>query len=90
MAKVNDSFLDQLGRSPQVVALVNAKRDAVAAVIRATGPEDTRDYKRGIVTRGKIQNRRYVGLVVGTDKKTLLIESKLGVMARALRTVARG
>jgi len=90
MAKVNDRFFDELGRSPKVVALVNQKRDQIAAAARAGAPVSSGDYKRGIVTRGKIQNRRYVGLVVATDRKSLLIESQKGVLARALRSVGRG
>lgn len=90
MAKVNNKFFDQLGRSPKVVALVNQKRDQVAAAARAAAPVDSGDYRRGIVTRGKIQKKRYVGLVVATDPKSLLIESQRGVLARALRSISRG
>ncbi len=90
MAKFNDRFLDEMGRSPKVVALVNQKRDAVAAAARSSAPVDSGDYRRGIVTRGKIQKRRYVGLVVATDPKSLLIESRKGILARALRSVGRG
>lgn len=90
MAKVNNAFFDDLGRSPKVVALVNQKRDQVAEAARAAAPVDSGAYRRGIVTRGKVQKRRYVGLVVGTDRKTLILESKLGILARALRSVGRG
>lgn len=90
MAKFNDRFLDDLGRSPKVVALVNQKRDQIAVAARASAPVDSGDYKRGIVTRGKVQKRRYVGLVIATDKKSLLIESTYGTLARALRSVGRG
>lgn len=80
----NDSFFEQLGRSPGVVALVNTATEAIAATARGTAPTDTEDYRDGIVTEGKYQDR-YVGLVVGTDPKTMLIESKTGNLARALR-----
>lgn len=90
MAQVNNAFFDELGRSPKVVALVNQKRDQVAAAARAAAPVDSGDYKRGIVTRGKVEKRRYVGLVVATDRKSLLIESQKGVLARALRSINRG
>ncbi len=66
MAKVNNEFFDELGVSAPVIALVNQRRGAVASAIRASAPVGlTANYKRGIVERGKIQNRRYVGLVVG-------------------------
>lgn len=90
MAKVNNAFFEELGRSPKVVALVNQKRDQVAAAARAAAPVDSGDYKRGIVTRGKVEKRRYVGLVVATAPKSLLIESQRGVLARALRSISRG
>lgn len=90
MATVNDRFFRELGRMPGVVALVNQSRDAVASVARATAPVDSADYKRGIVTGGKIQKDRYVGLVKATDPKSLLIESQKGILARALRAVGRG
>lgn len=90
MAKVNNAFFDELGTSPKVVALVNRTRDQVAAAARAAAPVDSGDYKRSIVTRGKTQKKRYVGLVVATDRKSLLIESQKGVLARALRSVGRG
>lgn len=90
MAQVNNAFFDQLGRSPAVIAIVNQKRDRVASAARAGAPVESGDYRRGIVTRGKFQRNRYVGLVVATDAKSLLIESQKGVLARALRSVGRG
>lgn len=90
MAKVNNAFFDELGTSPKVIALVNQTRDHVAAAARAAAPVDSGDYRSGIVTRGKTQRKRYVGLVVATDPKSLLIESQKGVLARALRSVGRG
>lgn len=90
MATINNAFFDKLGREPAVIALVNQKRDQVAAAARAAAPVDSGDYKRGIVTRGKVEKTRYVGLVVATDPKSLLIESQKGVLARALRSVGRG
>lgn len=90
MATINNAFFEQLGRSAGVVALVNQKRDQVAAAARAAAPTDSGDYRRGIVTRGKVEKKRYVGLVVATDPKSMIIESKLGVLARALRSINRG
>jgi hypothetical protein len=87
---INNVFFEKLGRDPAVVALVNQKRDQIAAVARSTAPVGDGDYKRGIVTRGKIDKKRYVGLVVATDRKSLIIESKLGVLARAVRAARRG
>lgn len=87
--KFNNDYFDELSRSPGVIALVDQVTEAVAATARSTAPEDTGDYKDGIKTSGKMQ-RRYVGLVQGTDKKTMIIESKTGNLARALRAHAKG
>jgi hypothetical protein len=80
----NSAFFEALGRSPGVVGLVDAAAEKIAATARSTAPVDSGDYKRGIETSGKYQDR-YVGLVVGTDPKTMLIESKTGNLARAVR-----
>lgn len=85
----NNAFFDQLSRSPGVVALVDEATERIAATARSTAPTDTNEYRSGIVTAGKFQ-RRYVGLVIGTDPKTMLIESKTGNLARALRANGKG
>lgn len=85
--KFNDAFFDQLSRSPAVAALVDAAVERVAATARANAPTASGDYRNGIVTASKLQ-RRYVGLVIGTDPKTMLIESRTGNLARALRANA--
>lgn len=90
MAKMNDGAIPALGVSPGVVGLVNQARGKVAAAARAAAPVKSGAYRRGIVERGKIQRQRYVGLVVATDPKSLLIESQKGILARALGSAARG
>lgn len=86
--KFNDRYFDELSRSAGVAAVVDDAAERIAATARADAPEDSGDYKNGISTAGKYQ-RRYVGLVVSTDPKTMLIESKRGVLARALRKNVR-
>lgn len=85
----NNQFFDDLSRSPGVVNLVDQATEAIAETARSTAPVDTEAYRDGITTSGKLQ-RRYVGLVIGTDPKTMLIESKTGNLARALRANAKG
>jgi len=80
----NAGYFEQLGVSPGVVSLVDGATADIAATARATAPVDEGDYRDGIVTEGKFQ-KRYVGLVVGKDKKTMLIEARTGNLARALR-----
>jgi hypothetical protein len=81
----NNSFFDQLGRSPGVVSLVDGVTEDIAATARSTAEVDTGEYRDGIEAQGKFQ-KRYVGLVVGTDPKTMLIEAKTANLARALRS----
>lgn len=86
----NDAYFEQLARSAAVNDLVKSRADAIAARARATAPVDSGDYKGGIVVRKKRASRRDVWLVVGTNWKTLLVESKTGNLVRALRSVGRG
>ncbi len=84
----NDAFFDELGTSPGVTALVVDVADGVAETARSTAPEKTGEYKAGIKVILKHQ-RRSVALVVGTDPKTMIIESKTGNLARALRAAKK-
>lgn len=84
----NNEFFDQLGRSPGVAALVKEVTEDIAEIARADGPRDTEDYVNGIEVQIKYQ-KRAVGLVVGTDKKTMLVESKTGNLVRALNKKRR-
>ncbi|MFI8593731.1 HK97 gp10 family phage protein [Microbacterium sp. NPDC078428] len=88
--KFNNAFFDDLSRSAGVAALVDEATERIAQTARSTAPTESGDYRDGIVTAGKYQ-RRYVGLVIGTDPKTMIIESRTGNLARALRAnVKRG
>lgn len=85
----NNGYFDQLSRSPGVVKITVDAARRIAATARATAPANTGDYRNGIRVRLKYQ-RRAVALVEGTDKKTMIIESKTGNLARALRAHAKG
>lgn len=87
--KFNNKFFEELGRSAGVTALTIECAEKVAAVARETAPVDTEAYKNSIHVELKHQDRS-VALVVASDPKTFLIESKTGNLVRALRTVARG
>lgn len=86
--KFNNAFFEELSRSPAVTQLCVGVAETIAADIRTTAPVDSGDYVAGIKVRVK-QQRRSVALVVGTDKKTMIIESKTGTMARALQRAKR-
>jgi hypothetical protein len=77
-------FFDQLSMSAPVKAAVDEMTEAIADTARQTAPEDTGEYRDGITTASKLQ-KRYVGLVIASDPKSLLIESKTGNLARAAR-----
>lgn len=85
----NPSFFDALGRSAGVIAGVDACTERIAETARRTAPADSGDYRDGIATAGKFQ-RRYVGLVVASDPKSLIVESRTGNLARAGRANAKG
>jgi hypothetical protein len=86
--KYNNAFFEQLGRSPEVVELTTDVAQEIADTAIADGPRDTEDYVNGIKVQVKFQ-KRVVALVVGTDKKTMLIESKTGNLVRALNKKKR-
>lgn len=84
----NNEYFDELSRSAGVTDLCVKAAEKVADAARASAPVDSGDYRDGIVVVTK-QQQRSVAVVKGTDPKTMLIESKTGNLARALRTVAR-
>ena len=79
----NNAFFEQLGQSAGVTNLVRNVAEEIAETARSTAPVDSGEYRDGIEVRMKRQ-RRAVGLVVGTDPKTMLIEAKTANLARAL------
>lgn len=80
----NEGFFEQLGRSAGVKRLLLEEAEKVATIARDNAPVDSGDYKTGIVVRMKEQQRA-VAEVIGTDRKTMLVESKTGNLARALQ-----
>lgn len=86
----NNAFFEQLGQSPAVTALVTEVTEEVAAIARESAPVETGAYKRGIQTEiFRHKQKRAVGWVEATDKKSILIEAKTGNLARAIRTQSR-
>ena len=84
----NNAFFDDLARSPGVTALVTAVAEDVARDAIADGPKETENYVNAIHVEVKHQ-RRTVALVVASDPKSLLIESKTGNLVRALNKAKR-
>lgn len=85
----NDKFFEDLGKSAGVTRLCRDVADKVLAAAQASAPVDEGDYRDGLHVEVKTVERRNVALVVGSDPKTMLIESKTGNLARALNQVKK-
>ena len=88
--KFNDTFLDQLGSSPEVVAILESTAEKIAARARGTAEVDTGAYRDGIIVRTRQAAHRTVVEVAATDEKSMLLESFTGNLARAAGSVSRG
>lgn len=85
----DNEALDALARSPGITGAVLAQAERIAQIARGDAPVgETGNYKQGIKTRVKYQ-RRSVGVVEATDPKSLIIESRKGILARAVKKAAR-
>lgn len=83
----NDRFFEEIGKSAGVTKLSRQKAEAVLAAARASAPVDSGDYRDRLAIEVKEAKYRNVILVKGSDWKTMLIESKTGNLARALKQV---
>lgn len=83
----NERFFDEILTSAGVVNLCQSKAEQALAVARSTAPVDTGDYRAGLCIKTRRAAHRIVVYVVGTDWKTLLVESKTSNLARALKAV---
>lgn len=87
----NNAFFEQLANSPGVVGLCVDAANRIAAVAKSTGPKDSNDYVNSIhVEVVPHRQIRTVALVVADDPKSMLIESKTGNLARAIKGAGRG
>lgn len=87
--KFNESYFEQLGKSQGVTNLCKQVAERIAADARADAPVKTGAYQSKIRVRVKQASKRNVALVVADDYKSLWIESRRGVLARALRRAKR-
>ena len=85
----NDEFFKDILTSQGVQDLCYMQAQAVLEVASANAPVDTGAYRDGLKIIRKRANHRWVFLVVGTDWKTLLVESWTGNLARAVKAVTR-
>ncbi len=84
----DNNALDALARGPEITNVVMRETARVAQIARADAPVDSADYKNGIRATLKHQ-KRSVGVVEATDEKSLIIEAKQGILARATKKAAR-
>lgn len=83
----NQSFFDNIMKSAKVQEVVKQKAEQALKVAQATAPVDTGEY-RGSMTVEKHSSRyRDSFRVEAKDPKSLIIESKTGNLARALKGV---
>ena len=81
----NPRFFETVLRGPKVEALVDAAAEQVLATAKATAPVDTGEYRDGLHIEHYDSRFRRTTRVVGSDDKTMLIESKTGNLARAVK-----
>lgn len=86
--KYNNAFFEDLSRSQKVSELCRGVAERLAAIARSTAPTASRAYRNGIVVIRKYQ-KRVVWVVVASDRKSLIIESKTGNLVRALNSLKR-
>lgn len=88
--KFNDNYFNELGKSGEVVGLVTDVADKVASTAQSTADVDTGEYRDGIHVEIRSTPHRAYAVVVASDWKSMIIESKTGNLARALRSNTRG
>jgi hypothetical protein len=75
-----------LYRAPGIIASVQEAADRVAAIARGSAPVDTGVYRNSIRVQIKFQQRA-VAIVVADCDHAMIVESRTGNLARALRSV---
>ncbi len=88
--KFDQSYFDSIMRSADVQSLEMEAAQRVLSAAQAKAPVKSGDYKAGLrITRAE-RKYRTAYLIEGTDPKTMLVESKTGNLARALKSAGRG
>lgn len=81
----NDSFFDEMLNSAGVRALTRGAAEKALNIARANAPVDTGAYRDGLQVEAVQHAHRTTYRVVGTDAKTMLIESQTGNLVKALK-----
>lgn len=85
----NDEFFSELGASPAVIDLTTAAAEKVLAASKASAPVATGGYKRSLHLETRQKKYRRQVVVVADADDALLVESRTGNLARALRSASR-
>lgn len=83
--KFNDAFFDEILNSAGIRALTRGAAEKALGVAKANAPVETGAYRDGLEVKAVQHAHRTTYMVVGTDAKTMLVESKTGNLRRALR-----
>lgn len=81
----NNSFFDEMLNSAWVRALTRGAAEKALNIARANAPVDTGAYRDGLQVEAVQHAHRTTYRVVGTDAKTMLIESQTGNLVKALK-----
>lgn len=81
----NNSFFDEMLNSAGVRALTRGAAEKALNIARANAPVDTGAYRDGLQVEAVQHAHRTTYIVVGTDAKTMLIESQTGNLVKALK-----
>lgn len=83
--RFNEGFFESILRTSPVESLVDGIANRALDIAQANAPVDTEEYRDGLHIEHHESRYRRTTRVVGSDEKTLLIESKTGTLARALK-----
>lgn len=81
----NPKFFETVMREPAVEALVDGVGVRTQAIAKSTAPVESGAYQDSIRVQHRESRFRRVTEVVSDDPKALLIESKTGNLARAMK-----
>lgn len=81
----NNSFFGEMLNSAGVRALTRGAAEKALNIARANAPVDTGAYRDGLQVEAVQHAHRTTYRVVGTDAKTMLIESQTGNLVKALK-----
>lgn len=85
----NPKFFETVLRQPGVEQLVDGCAERALGAAQAAAPVDTQAYKNGLHIEHHESRYRRAARVVGSDRKTMLIESQTGNLARSIKAAKR-